>query len=141
MNVVPALAVPADDGLEDPSTAEPVTPPQAVGEGPYPLDPDGGITDTPIKRDSSTMMPWTTLTRYRVDTLNMMGKEMKGYFVGPMPVGEFLQEFFPTSQLPDYDPLSFTSAFTADAFSDVISAGNEQSAYIPFVSIPPQIRL
>jgi hypothetical protein len=138
MNVVPALAVPADDGLGDPSTAEPATPPQPVGEGPHHLDPD--VVDTPIKRDSSTMVPFTTLTRCRLDTLNMMGKEMKGYFVGPMPVEEFLQEFFPTSQIPYYDPSSFTSAFAPDKFSNVISAANEVAAYKPFVSIPPHIR-
>ncbi|KAG1851071.1 hypothetical protein DFJ58DRAFT_661802 [Suillus subalutaceus] len=50
-----------------------------------------------------------------------MGKEMKGYFVGPMPVGEFLQEFLPTSQIPDYDPSSFTSAFAAGVFNDTVS--------------------
>ncbi|KAG1721307.1 uncharacterized protein EDB91DRAFT_1064455 [Suillus paluster] len=48
-----------------------------------------------------------------------MGKEMKGYFVGPMPIGEFLEEFLPTSQIPDYDPSSFTSALAAGAFTDI----------------------
>ncbi|KAG1893158.1 uncharacterized protein F5891DRAFT_963450 [Suillus fuscotomentosus] len=50
-----------------------------------------------------------------------MGKEMKGYFVGPMPVRDFLQEFLPTSQIPDYDPSSFTSAFAVGTFNDTIS--------------------
>lgn len=134
MHFVPDLAVLAD-GPEGSSTVEPVTPP--AGQGPY-LAPDA-IADTPIKRDSSTMLPFTTLTRCRLETLNAMGKEMKGYFVGPMPVREFLQEFLPTSQIPDYAPLSFTSAFTAGAFSDVISVRNEERAYTPFVSITPHI--
>ncbi|KAG2094189.1 uncharacterized protein F5147DRAFT_585094 [Suillus discolor] len=63
-----------------------------------------------------------------------MGKEMKGYFVGPMPVGEFLQEFLPTSQIPDYDPSSFN--FVAGTFSDMISVKNEEHTYKPFMSTP-----
>jgi hypothetical protein len=69
-----------------------------------------------------------------------MGKEMKGYFVGPMPAGDFLQEFLPTSQIPDYDPSSFTSAFAVGAFNRTVSVRNEEHAYTPFVSIPSHIR-
>ncbi|KAG1779841.1 hypothetical protein EV702DRAFT_1043716 [Suillus placidus] len=116
--------------LEGTSTVEPVTCP--ISDGPY-LGPND-IIDTPIKRDSSTMLPFTTLTRCRLETINAMGKEMKGYFVGPMPAGDFLQEFLPTSQIPDYDPSSFTSAFAVGTFNHTVSVRNEEHAYTPFIN-------
>ncbi|KAG1831161.1 hypothetical protein DFJ58DRAFT_848314 [Suillus subalutaceus] len=116
--------------LEGTSTVEPVTCP--ISDGPY-LGPND-VIDTPIKRDSSTMLPFTTLTRCRLETINAMGKEMKGYFVGPMPAGDFLQEFLPTSQIPDYDPSSFTSAFAVGAFNRTVSVRNEEHAYTPFIN-------
>ncbi|KAG1892939.1 uncharacterized protein F5891DRAFT_1197046 [Suillus fuscotomentosus] len=63
-----------------------------------------------------------------------MGKEMKGYFVIPMPVRDFLQEFLPTSQIPDYDSSSFTSAFAVGAINDIVSVRNEEHAYKPFIN-------
>ncbi|KAG1775986.1 hypothetical protein EV702DRAFT_1046621 [Suillus placidus] len=116
--------------LKGTSTVEPVTCP--ISDGPY-LGPND-VIDTPIKRDSSTMLPFTTLTRCRLETINAMGKEMKGYFVGPMPAGDFLQEFLPTSQIPDYDPSSFTSAFAVGAFNRTVSVRNEEHAYTPFIN-------
>ncbi|KAG1798281.1 uncharacterized protein HD556DRAFT_1440621 [Suillus plorans] len=80
------------------------------------------------------MLSFMTLTQCRVKTINAMGKEMRDYFIGPMPVEEFLQEFFPSSEIPDYDPLYFTSAFAAGAFSDVISIKHEERAYTPFIN-------
>jgi hypothetical protein len=61
-----------------------------------------------------------------------MGYEMKDKIVGPMPVEEFL----PSSQIPDYDASSFTSAFTPGMFNNTLSAVGEQNAYKPFVSVP-----
>ncbi|KAG1894227.1 uncharacterized protein F5891DRAFT_1195511 [Suillus fuscotomentosus] len=124
MNIVPDLAVPA----KCTPTAETAALP--IAEGPY-LVPDD-VINTPIKRESSTMLPFTTLTRCRHETIQAMGKEMKGYFVGPMPVEDFLQEFLPTCQIPDYDPSSLTSA--VGAFSDMLSVRNEEHAYIPFIN-------
>ncbi|KAG2059227.1 hypothetical protein BDR06DRAFT_1003836 [Suillus hirtellus] len=72
-----------------------------------------------------------------------MGNEMKDYVVGPMPAKEFLQEFLLTSQIPHYDALSFTSAFTTGTFSSTVSAADEQRAYAPFIntmkSFAPQL--
>jgi hypothetical protein len=58
------------------------------------------MVDTPIKQDSTTLLPFTTYTRCRVDTLNAMGREMKSHVVGPMPPEEFLRLFLPISQIP-----------------------------------------
>lgn len=124
------IEVPAD-GTDTPA-AQPMGPP------PPPVAPPS-IVDTPIKLGSSTMLPYTTHTRYRVDTLNAMGYEMKDYVISPMPAKEFLQEFLPTSQIPHYDASSFTSAFTAGTFSSTVSAIDEQRAYKPFVSVPASV--
>ncbi|KAG1726334.1 hypothetical protein EDD22DRAFT_961450 [Suillus occidentalis] len=90
------------------------------------------VGDTPIKLGSSTMLPFTTHTRFRLETVNAMGYEMKDKIVGPMPVEEFLEEFLPSSQIPDYDASSFTSAFTPGMFNNTLSAVGEQNAYKPF---------
>jgi hypothetical protein len=89
----------------------------------------------PIKRDSSTLLPFTTLTRCRIDTLNAMGREMKDRIVGPMAVANFLDEFLPNPK--DYDSSDFASRFAtasnAGAF-DLQSVGTECELYKPFVS-------
>lgn len=93
------------------------------------------ITDTPIKRESSTLLPFTTLSRCRVDTLNSMGKEMQDYIVGPMPVKDFIDKFLPNPE--DNDILDFTSRFASASESDVFnlrSIQREQDVYQPFVS-------
>lgn len=128
------------DGMTDTPAAQSMGPPSpsaAIAQpmGPSP-PPPVAIADTPIKLGSSTMLPYTTHTRCRVDTVNAMGYEMKDYIVGPMPPKEFLQEFLPTSQIPYYDASGFTSTFTAGTFSSTLSAADEQGAYEPFVSIP-----
>jgi hypothetical protein len=93
------------------------------------------ITDTPIKRESSTLLPFTTLSRCRVDTLNSMGKEMQDYIVGPMPVKDFIDKFLPNPG--DYDISDFTSRFASASESNVFnlrSIQREQDVYQPFVS-------
>jgi hypothetical protein len=97
------------------------------------------MVDTPIKQDSTTLLPFTTYTRCRVDTLNAMGREMKSHIVGPMPPEEFLRLFLPISQIPHYDDSSFTSAFNAGIFKSTIDAPDEQHAYKPFVSVPAPV--
>lgn len=83
------------------------------------------VVDTLIKRDSSAIL---LLHDAGLKLLTPWVKR-RGLF-GPMPVGKFLQEFLPTSQIPDDDP----SAFAAGAFSFVICVRNEESAYTPFIS-------
>ncbi|KAG1878998.1 hypothetical protein F4604DRAFT_1923685 [Suillus subluteus] len=101
--------------------------------------PPDPIFDTPFKYHTSTMLPFTTHTRYRVETLNAMGYEMKDHIVGPMPVEDFLQEFLPTSQIPNYDASSFTSGFAPGLFNSTLSAVDEQHAYQPFASVSTSI--
>ncbi|KAG1802976.1 uncharacterized protein BJ212DRAFT_1487268 [Suillus subaureus] len=84
---------------------------------PTPVASPPSIVDTPIKLGSSTIM--------------------KDKVVGPMPVEEFL----PSSQIPNYDALSFTLAFMPHMFSDMLSAVVEENAYRPFMSIPAYVTL
>jgi hypothetical protein len=72
------------------------------------------------------MLTHTTNARYRIPTINAMGKEMQGFLVGPMDVEDFLQEFLPDTKIPD-------NAFTSGAFNTTISAPEETKAYEPFV--------
>ena len=86
---------------------------------------------TPIKVDSSTLLPFTTYNKYRIETCTAMAAEIKKYLVGPMPVQMFLDNFFPISQLPSLDKVP---NFTPGNYQDVVDAKLENGAYDPFVS-------
>lgn len=87
---------------------------------------------TPIKFDSSTTLPFTTHDKYRIETCTAMAAEIKKYLVGPMPVQQFLDDFFPISA-----PLSLDNVpnFTPGYYNDVLKAKLESEAYDPFVSV------
>ncbi|KAG1803843.1 uncharacterized protein HD556DRAFT_1303841 [Suillus plorans] len=114
-------------------------------------DLQSAIIDTPIKWDSSTLLPFTTLalktgekvpslSRCRVDTLNAMGKEMQDHVVGLMSVENFLDEFLPN---PDnHDPSDFTTHFTSaynTGVFDMQSVTKEENSYDRFMSEPAPI--
>ena len=75
-----------------PPSADPVTPSCVASLHPQ---------STLIKIKSSTTCPFTTNQKYRIESHNTMGEEIKKYLVGPMPAQEFLDDFFPISKLPD----------------------------------------
>ena len=87
---------------------------------------------TPIKVDNSTVLPFTTHDKYHIETCTAMAVEMKKYLVGPMPTQQFLDSFFPISQLPSLDNLP---RFIPGHYHDVIKAKLECDAYDPFVSL------
>jgi hypothetical protein len=60
-----------------------------------------------------------------------MGEEMKTYIVGPMPAQRFLDDFFPTEELPD---LATVPSFVEDCYADAVSVAREPLSYAPFVS-------
>ncbi|KAG2057289.1 hypothetical protein BDR06DRAFT_1005310 [Suillus hirtellus] len=91
--------------------------------------------DTPIKQNSSMVLPFTTFSQCRVDTLNSMGKEMQDFIVGPMPVKNFLNKFLPNPE--DHHTLDFTSHFALASNAAVFnmqSIKKEEDSYRPFVS-------
>lgn len=56
---------------------------------------------------------------------------MKGYIIGPMPAQNFLDDFFPTKELPN---LETVPSFEENCYADTVSAKSESTAYVPFVS-------
>lgn len=87
---------------------------------------------TPIKVNGATTLPFTTHNKYRIDTCTAMAAEIKKYLVGPMPVQQFLDDFFPISELPSLGDLP---NFKPDHYHDVIKSKLESEAYDPFVSL------
>jgi hypothetical protein len=61
-----------------------------------------------------------------------MATEMKRYLVGPMPVQEFLDDFFPIGELPGLDAVP---PFTPGCYRRTVAAKKETAAYNPFVSL------
>jgi hypothetical protein len=64
-----------------------------------------------------------------------MGREMKDRIVGPMAVGNFLDEFLPNPK--DYDSSDFASHFASASNAgvfDLQSVKAENGLYKPFVS-------
>jgi hypothetical protein len=58
---------------------------------------------TPIKIESFTTYPFTTNQKYCVESCTMVGKEVKKYLIRLMPASQFLDDFFPVSELPGLD--------------------------------------
>jgi hypothetical protein len=87
---------------------------------------------TPIKVDSKTTLPFTTHDKYRIETCTAMAAEIKKYLVGPMPVQQFLDQFFPIRELPGVDKLP---EFEPGIYNSVLKAKLESDAYDPFVSL------
>lgn len=98
------------------------------------LTPPNPPSSTPIKPKNQADRLFSTFTCYRHPTVNKIGKGMMGSMVGPMPVEEFLERFFPTSHIPDYS--SMASTFKEGvSFKQTMRAKNELEMYKPFVSI------
>ncbi|KAH9030573.1 hypothetical protein EDB83DRAFT_1848361 [Lactarius deliciosus] len=80
--------------------------------------------------DTSTTLPFTTTQKYRVESYTAMADEMAKYLVGPMPAQQFLDDFFPTSDLPG---LESVPSFSSGCYHAAVMAKKEASAYGPFV--------
>ena len=87
---------------------------------------------TPIKIGVSTTCPFTTNQKFRIPSCTALGTEMKRYLVGPMPVQEFLDDFFPIGELPGLDAVPL---FTPGCYGRTVIAKKETAAYNPFVSL------
>jgi hypothetical protein len=61
-----------------------------------------------------------------------MGEEMVKYLVGPMPIQQFLDEFFPISELPKLDKVPLISS---RCYDDTVSAKKGTGSYNNFVSL------
>lgn len=115
-----------DDGTADPNCS----PPPLRGALP-PFD-IGNSSSTPIKNRTSLQALFSTFTRFRHPTLNVLGREMTRFVTGPMPVDEFLSTFLPTARIPQYR--STTTQFRKGRFNQMLQVRSELDAYTPFVS-------
>jgi hypothetical protein len=89
---------------------------------------------TPVKTTTSTTLPFTTNQKYRLESITAMAEEISKYLVGPMPAQQFLDDFFPSSNLSvDHDP-SEVPQFMPGCYNKTVSARAEKQAYNPFVS-------
>jgi hypothetical protein len=86
---------------------------------------------TPVKLEISTTCPFTTNQKFRIESRTAMGKEIKKYLVGPMPAHQFLNEFFPASELSGLDAIP---QFAPNCYSRTIKSKKEMKAYQHFVS-------
>ncbi|KAG1866884.1 hypothetical protein F4604DRAFT_1927865 [Suillus subluteus] len=105
---------------------------------PAPADPEL-ITDvedsgynTPIKSGSSTMIPFSTNAHYRVNTINGLGKEVLPFAIGPMPIQQFLDKFFPSNELLDHGYTPLTQQLL-ECFEQTIQCSSEVLVYHKFV--------
>ena len=87
---------------------------------------------TPVKLKSSMTCPFTTNQKYRVESCTMMGEEMEKYLVGPMPIQQFLDDFFLLSKLPG---LHKVHHFNPGCYHDTASAEKETDSYNHFMSL------
>ena len=85
---------------------------------------------TPIRINTSTTLPFSTLNRCRIESCTAMAAEMEKYLVGPMPVQQFLDDFFPIKELPHLS----NNQFKKGHYDATVRATSEINAYRPFVS-------
>lgn len=89
------------------------------------------VVTTPINTRSHTLYRfgdrcWPTTELY-LD----LAAEMSPYFVGPMPVSDFLEEFLPLPDGPDL--LQVEPSFKEGMFDSVLASSDEADMYTPFV--------
>jgi hypothetical protein len=80
--------------------------------------------------DVDTTLPFTTTQKYRIDSCTAMANKMKNHIVGPMPANQFLNDFFPTKDIPHYH----RREFHAGCYDNTVKAMSELHAYEPFVN-------
>jgi hypothetical protein len=89
------------------------------------------LKSTPIKAGMSFTVPYTTNHEYYIKSCTTIGGEMKGFLVGPMPAQAFLDDFFPTEELPD---LVTVPSFEKGCYAHTLATKKKPQAYTPFIS-------
>ena len=104
--------------------ATPTTPPHNASSLPLPQS-------TPVKTGTSSLLPFTTTQKYRVESRTTLAEEVKKHLVGLMPPEEFLETFFPLDKISQETE---AKVFKVGCYKDTVQAVKERSAYGPFVS-------
>ena len=94
-------------------------------------DPKRPVT-TPINTGSRTLYRFGDSLKNLTcnEIYSMLAGEMLPYFIGPMPVADFLSNFLPLSELSLPNTLP---SFTKGMFESVLTQSNEAGMYAPFV--------
>lgn len=87
---------------------------------------------TPVKIGISTTNPFTTNQKYCIESCSAMADEIRDYLVGPMPAEEFLNDFFPISDLPG---LNQVPIFKPGFYDSTINVDRETRAYKQLVCL------
>jgi hypothetical protein len=127
------MAAKASDSNPSTFSGSPLPQPSPVGHSetlnrtpPLPTAPLLESKSTPIRTHRNTTYPFTSTHKHRDKDQAEIGFDMLNSFVGPMPPGEFLDYFFPSSDPP--------CSFEVGTFHRVLSAQKETEMYDPFVS-------
>jgi hypothetical protein len=83
------------------------------------------LDSTPVKIESSTTLPYTTNQKFRIQSHNTMGTEMRKYLVRPMPAEQFLDDFFSSQRdrWSGYCPCLQGQVLSSHCHSDKRNAG------------------
>ena len=85
-----------------------------------------------IKHGTLTIFKFTTNHKYWQKEMTDMGNKMRDDIIEPMPITEFLDEFFPKQPI---DTTFKDPPFKKGCFEKVISGSSEPQAYKPFVGL------
>ena len=88
---------------------------------------------TLIKIDTSMTLPFTTHNKYHIESCTAIAVEMEKYLVGPMPIQQFLDDFFPVKKLPHLSS-SNIPWFKHGNYNTTIQDKTEINMYNHFVS-------
>jgi hypothetical protein len=83
------------------------------------------VINTPINTGHHTLYRFDNKCLTAFDQQHELAIEMSPYFVGPMPVSAFLEEFLPSPQV--------VLPFKEGMFSSVLTSQDEAGMYDPFV--------
>jgi hypothetical protein len=101
---------------------------------PPPLPSTKQPSSTPLKKKSPIQPLYSTLSHFHLRVIHALRTEMTDFFVGPMPVKEFLDKFLPRDKIASGSNCSIPSPFEPGCFSETFKAKSELDAYSPFVS-------
>ena len=93
---------------------------------PFFPQPDGGPKSTLEKKKIDADVPFESQAKQLEEVQSQLSGEMDGWWVGAMPIKDFLKDFLPPANKPLPD-------IWGDPFSKVHS-GAERDCYDPFVS-------
>ena len=91
--------------------------------------------DMPIKITSSTVLPFTTHSKYCVGSYCTLGLEVKSFLVGPVSTDTFPNTFLPITQASHF-PCAATKKVTqtgTNVYFNTTTRADERETHEPFI--------